>query len=82
MINEATYCLEEKVVDSPQAVDTAMIFGAGFPAFTGGLLRYADKIGIEEIVSTLTALAEKHGQGYAPSETLSEMAKKEEVFYP
>ena len=82
MINEATYCLEEKVVDSPQAVDTAMIFGAGFPAFTGGLLRYADKIGIEVIVSTLTALAEEHGQGYAPSETLSEMAKKEEVFYP
>jgi 3-hydroxyacyl-CoA dehydrogenase len=82
MINEATLCLEEKVVDSPQAVDAAMIFGAGFPAFTGGLLRYADSIGARQVVETLTELVERLGPGYAPSETLVGMAEKEEVFYP
>jgi 3-hydroxyacyl-CoA dehydrogenase len=81
MVNEATWCLEENVVDSPQAVDAATIFGAGFPAFTGGLLRYADSIGARQVVETLTELTERLGPGYAPSETLVRMAEKEEVFY-
>ncbi len=53
MINEAARCLEEKIVDSPETVDIAMIMGTGFPPFRGGLLRYAAVIGVENIIAEL-----------------------------
>jgi 3-hydroxyacyl-CoA dehydrogenase/enoyl-CoA hydratase/3-hydroxybutyryl-CoA epimerase len=44
MINEATKCLEEKIVESEDLLDAGMIFGIGFAPFRGGLLRYAESI--------------------------------------
>ena len=45
MIDEARLCLHEGVVRSPADVDFALVTGAGFPAFRGGLMRYARSIG-------------------------------------
>lgn len=53
MINEAARCLEEKIVEEADAIDVGMIFGTGFPPFRGGLLKYADSIGVENIVRAL-----------------------------
>lgn len=41
MIDEANRCLAEGVVKTADDVDFALLTGAGFPAFRGGLLRYA-----------------------------------------
>ncbi|MCK5713104.1 MAG: 3-hydroxyacyl-CoA dehydrogenase, partial [Hyphomicrobiaceae bacterium] len=57
MINEAARCLEDSVVDDPGAIDVGMIFGTGFPPFRGGLLRYADSVGIGNIVADLERFA-------------------------
>jgi len=40
MLIEALRCLDEQVVDDPQHLDAAFIYGIGFPPFRGGLLRY------------------------------------------
>ena len=53
MVNEAALILQEKVVDGPDTVDIAMIMGTGFPPFRGGLLRYADSLGIDRLVDGL-----------------------------
>lgn len=45
MIDEAYRCLDEGVVRSADDVDFALLTGAGFPAFRGGLLRHARSIG-------------------------------------
>jgi 3-hydroxyacyl-CoA dehydrogenase/enoyl-CoA hydratase/3-hydroxybutyryl-CoA epimerase len=82
MINEATLCLEEDVVETPEAVDAGMILGAGFPPFTGGLMRYADRVGIKDLAETLARLSEEVDDRFTPSETLKRMAEKGEVFYP
>jgi len=82
MINEATLCLEEGVVDTNESVDAAMIFGAGFPPFTGGLLRYADGVGIKQIADTLLELSNDVDGRFAPSEKLKRMAEGGEEFYP
>jgi 3-hydroxyacyl-CoA dehydrogenase/enoyl-CoA hydratase/3-hydroxybutyryl-CoA epimerase len=50
MVDEAARCLEEKVVRKARELDLAMIIGAGFPAFKGGPLRYADQTGIADII--------------------------------
>lgn len=81
MANEAARCLEEGIVNNAQYLDMAMVMGTGFPAFRGGLLRYADAEGVENIVSRLTALEERYGERFAPAGLLVEMAKNGETFY-
>jgi 3-hydroxyacyl-CoA dehydrogenase / enoyl-CoA hydratase / 3-hydroxybutyryl-CoA epimerase len=46
MAGEAQRCLEEGVVRSPDDVDFALTSGAGFPAFRGGLMRWARTAGL------------------------------------
>jgi 3-hydroxyacyl-CoA dehydrogenase/enoyl-CoA hydratase/3-hydroxybutyryl-CoA epimerase len=43
MVREAEYCLAEGVVKSPDDVDFALLSGAGFPAFRGGLMQWATR---------------------------------------
>jgi 3-hydroxyacyl-CoA dehydrogenase/enoyl-CoA hydratase/3-hydroxybutyryl-CoA epimerase len=82
MVNEGARCLEENVVDRPQSVDIGMIMGAGFPPFLGGLLRYADSVGIENIVRDLEEFEkETGGKRFKPCGSLREKAKKKEIFY-
>lgn len=42
---EIDLCLREKVVADPKDVDTAMILGAGWPFFNGGITLYLDVVG-------------------------------------
>ena len=72
MINEAGRCLEEGIVESPEDIDTGMVFGTGFPPFHGGLCRWADAEGLPEIVKTLKAFASQHGDRFAPCDYLKE----------
>ena len=81
MINEAAFCLEEGVVPGPSKLDLAMIFGTGFPAFRGGLLRYADSVGVEKVCVQLSELAGSFGTRFVPSERLRRMAGAGETFY-
>ena len=82
MINEAAFCLEEKVCNEPSDVDIGMIMGIGFPAFRGGLLRYADAVGTEKIVSDLKRLKDNFGQErFMACGYLAELGDKKAKFY-
>jgi 3-hydroxyacyl-CoA dehydrogenase/enoyl-CoA hydratase/3-hydroxybutyryl-CoA epimerase len=82
MINEAAQCLNERVVDDPGAVDVGMILGTGFPAFHGGLLRYADFIGVANIVDDLSRLERRLQAGrFAASNYLLTLKKEKRDFY-
>jgi 3-hydroxyacyl-CoA dehydrogenase/enoyl-CoA hydratase/3-hydroxybutyryl-CoA epimerase len=82
MINEAAFCLEDRIVAEPSKVDLAMIFGTGFPPFRGGLLKYADDLGIDRVVNRLEDLAERLGARFSPSPLLRTMAESRKTFYP
>jgi 3-hydroxyacyl-CoA dehydrogenase/enoyl-CoA hydratase/3-hydroxybutyryl-CoA epimerase len=81
MINEAVRCLEAEVARDPADVDLAMVLGAGFPPFRGGLLRHADTIGMATVVQGLSFLAERHGQRFQPARLLSDMARGGRRFF-
>src|SRR5262249_54593279 len=66
MVNEAAYCLQDQIVTDPGKLDLAMIFGIGFPPFRGGLLRYADSVGVDRIFARLDDLSERLGPRFAP----------------
>ena len=74
MINEAAFCLEERVVADAGKLDLAMIFGAGFPPFRGGLLRYADTFGLTRAEQRLIALRAEKGDRFKPARMLSKLA--------
>jgi len=81
MINEASRCLEEKIVASADELDLAMIMGTGFPPFRGGLLHYADHIGAPELVKRLEKYSSRFGARYEPAPLLRQMAQRGESFY-
>jgi 3-hydroxyacyl-CoA dehydrogenase/enoyl-CoA hydratase/3-hydroxybutyryl-CoA epimerase len=77
MINEAARILDEEVVDSPGALDVAMIMGTGFPPFRGGLLRYADSLGLARVRERLLHYAAAAGPRLEPAPGL----ERREAFY-
>jgi 3-hydroxyacyl-CoA dehydrogenase / enoyl-CoA hydratase / 3-hydroxybutyryl-CoA epimerase len=81
MINEAALCLAEGIVAEPMDVDLGMIMGTGFPPFRGGVLRYADSVGVANIVKKLEELSKTVGARYTPSQPLVERAKRGQGFY-
>ncbi len=83
MVNECSLALiEDKIVESPQEVDLAMIMGTGFPPFRGGLLRYADSIGVVYIADQLEMYAnERKASRLKPATPLRNMAKTQRKFY-
>jgi 3-hydroxyacyl-CoA dehydrogenase/enoyl-CoA hydratase/3-hydroxybutyryl-CoA epimerase len=81
MINEASRCLEEGVVKNARYLDMAIIMGTGFPPFRGGILRYADSLGIENVVARLKEFSKKYGNRFEPSELLVQMEKDRQKFY-
>lgn len=81
MINEAARCLEEKVVSSPEYLDMALIMGTGFPPFRGGILRYADAIGIDNVVALSNNFATAHGPRFKPAPSLLKMSAEGKKFY-
>ena len=77
MIDEAARCLQEKVVSRPREIDFALILGTGFPAFRGGLLRYADTRKLRYIVSRLEEIySESESCGSSGKREVSELLKK------
>jgi 3-hydroxyacyl-CoA dehydrogenase/enoyl-CoA hydratase/3-hydroxybutyryl-CoA epimerase len=81
MLNEVARTIEERIVTDPDVVDVGVIFGLGFPPFRGGILREADRVGLDEIVRRLDAYAAKHGKRLEPAPLLREMAKRGERFH-
>ena len=83
MINEAAYILDENIVSTAQEVDLGLIFGIGFPAFRGGLLRYADHEGLDRIVSTMKDFARDIDRNrYQVAPYLQTLVDEKRRFYP
>jgi 3-hydroxyacyl-CoA dehydrogenase/enoyl-CoA hydratase/carnithine racemase len=50
LADETSHLLEEGVVGSAKDIDTALILGAGFPFFLGGITKHLDQTGVSERV--------------------------------
>ncbi|AFQ51080.1 NAD-binding 3-hydroxyacyl-CoA dehydrogenase protein [Burkholderia cepacia GG4] len=81
MVLEAARTLHEGVVATAAEVDLAMQLGLGFPAYAGGPLKYADWLGLAEVVHRCDALSAL-GPAYEPGQRLREMASANDRFYP
>ncbi len=66
MSNVCVACLREGIVENPDMVDGAMIFGTGYAPFRGGPLNYARTRGAANVVAALRQLAAKFGDRFTP----------------
>jgi 3-hydroxyacyl-CoA dehydrogenase / enoyl-CoA hydratase / 3-hydroxybutyryl-CoA epimerase len=80
MINEASRCLEENIVTDASIIDFAMISGTGFPAYKGGLLSYANEIGLKNILDSLRQYQKEYGERFTPSNLLVKLVEQYEDF--
>ncbi len=77
---EVVRCLEDDIVDSPEAADMSLIWGIGFPPFRGGALRYIDSIGIKEFIRMTNKYADL-GAAYVIPRLLENMANEQKTFF-
>ena len=81
MVLEAAVALEEGIVESATALDTAMSLGLGFPKAIGGPLKYADQLGIDKVVE-LSDRYSALGPLYVASPKLRSLAVSRGKFFP
>ncbi|MFH1034655.1 MAG: 3-hydroxyacyl-CoA dehydrogenase NAD-binding domain-containing protein [Pseudomonadota bacterium] len=80
-INEAALMMEQGICDRPADMDLAMVQGTGFPPYRGGILRYADQWGLEQVFQELLRLEQKYGPRFSPAALIKDMAERGGVFY-
>jgi 3-hydroxyacyl-CoA dehydrogenase len=80
MLLEATRELQDGIVHDPRDIDLALIHGLGFPPYKGGLLFWAQTLGIERILKMLEPL-EPLGSRMQPTPLLLELARTGKPFY-
>ena len=80
MIIEAALCLEEEVAGSPEEIDLACVLGLGFPRHAGGPLKYADWLGLRNVIERCDAYSSQ-GPLYTPTERMRRMGQAGERYF-
>ncbi|HEX7783409.1 MAG TPA: 3-hydroxyacyl-CoA dehydrogenase NAD-binding domain-containing protein [Sphingobium sp.] len=78
---ECARCFEEGVLATPEDGDVGAVFGWGFAPSTGGPFSHMDTVGIAHVVKVLDRLASAHGDRFAPTRQLRDMAARAVPFY-
>ncbi len=74
-VNEACKILEEGVALRASDVDVMWLHGFGFPRYRGGLMYWADTIGVREVYNQIAAWHQRYGERWAPSPFLRRLAE-------
>ena len=83
LLNTCVHCLDEKVVNDQDELDTAVIFAVGFPPYTGGPLHYATTRGIQEIVELLKTYSDDYADPrFSPAAGWYDLATKNKSEHP
>ncbi len=80
MCTELARCLEEGIVGTPAEADLALLYGVGFPPFRGGLFRWIDTVGLQQLADW----SEKHaplGKTYELTEGMQAMLADGKSYY-
>jgi len=80
MLTEASRVLMEGIVREPGDVDMGLILGIGFPTFKGGILRWADEVGLANIVEK-SKKYESLGPRFEPTVQMKTLATEGKGFY-
>jgi len=74
-VNEACKILEEGVALRASDIDVMWLHGFGFPRYRGGLMYWADTIGVREVYNQIAAWHQRYGERWRPSGLLRHLAE-------
>ncbi|MDP3953852.1 MAG: 3-hydroxyacyl-CoA dehydrogenase NAD-binding domain-containing protein [bacterium] len=80
MVDEALRCIGGGIISDPKQLDLAMLLGAGFPAFRGGLLKHAVRNNMNRVHDDIEKLA-FHNTRFWPFEDFLAVARVVEGYY-
>ena len=75
-VNEACRILEEGKAYRASDVDVMWLHGFGFPRYRGGLMYWADGIGVKNVYAQIASWHQQYGERWAPSRLLRELAER------
>ncbi|MCW3475932.1 3-hydroxyacyl-CoA dehydrogenase NAD-binding domain-containing protein [Limobrevibacterium gyesilva] len=73
MVNEAARVLAEGIAQRPSDIDVVLVNGYGYPAWRGGPMHEADRIGLPVVLERVARMYEADGPGWEPAPLLQEM---------
>jgi 3-hydroxyacyl-CoA dehydrogenase len=77
LVNEAAHIIEEGIAQRASDVDLVYLTGYGFPVWRGGPMRYADSVGLYDVVRRIRHFATLPGgdaQFWTPAPLLARLA--------
>jgi 3-hydroxyacyl-CoA dehydrogenase len=74
-VNEACKILEEGKAYRASDIDVMWLNGFGFPRYRGGLMYWADGIGVGEVYRQIAAWHQRYGERWAPAALLRRLAE-------
>ena len=74
MVNEGARIVAEGIAQRPLDVDVVLVNGYGYPAWRGGPMHEADRIGLPTILKALKPMQARDGLGFEASALLIEIA--------
>jgi len=74
-VNEACRILEEGKAYRASDIDVMWLHGFGFPRYRGGLMYWADGIGVQNVYNQIANWHQQYGARWAPSRLLRELAE-------
>ncbi len=80
LINEGARVLDEGYALRAADIDVIYTNGYGFPAWRGGPMFYADRVGVKKIYDRVSAFHQELGQRWAPAPLLGKLAKEGTTF--
>jgi len=80
LINEGARVLDEGFASRAADIDVVYTNGYGFPAWRGGPMFYADRVGLAKVYERVSAFHRDLGQRWAPAPLLARLAREGSTF--
>src|SRR5262249_23529218 len=81
MVNEGARVLEAGIAMRAVDIDVVYITGYGFPAYRGGLMFYANELGLKQVLERVEEFRASHGDDWwSPAPLLTKLAAEGQSF--
>lgn len=80
MVNEGAKVLADGIALRPLDIDVTFLYGYGFPRFRGGPMKYADTVGLANILADIRAFAQEDPLFWQPAPLLEKLVAEGKDF--
>ena len=80
VVNEGARVLESDPAARASDIDVTFLHSAGFPAWRGGPMFYADRVGLQIVLDRIEAFHGHYGEPWTPAPLLVELARGGSTF--